>query len=453
MLTAREINYSCLYGVTHDIQTGQPIVREPKLLKVSIGAPKGKAILVYTQRTDTQGQVKWWIKVGTSKDAKDHSFNTRQEAEFAYQNLFQSAPETKYPRKLPFFTFTRPTAEGQMEPDWDAIEAHGPMPTEIDVVFMSDQPFEAAYAMWSATELRCKGNGVDSERLVRFIGEDKTATPEEKQIAEIALSLKAQRTVLLDNCWAKGCRFSQPYVANGKEYPSPCKPSGDLKFQLANKLRVGGTAYFHTSGFRSIQQIFSALQIFRTLTGRGDPSQGRLAGLPFRMVIRPYKTKHNGQPATQYGISLEFRAETVAQLRQKLLEESLNFYTIAAPPRQISTSEVMAADTSDVIDEGMDEAFAADDADDIPVAQAAQAAVMAAEFYADQPEEEQQPDEPAPVVNKAASATQANTESLRSRLTAAKLPPAQPVAQAVAPQPAAAPVMASSEPSKQKPFF
>ncbi len=42
------------------------------------------------------------------------------------------------PRKIGFFTFTRPAIQDGIEvfePDFEAIEAHGPTPTEIDIVF------------------------------------------------------------------------------------------------------------------------------------------------------------------------------------------------------------------------------------------------------------------------------------------------------------------------------
>lgn len=434
VMTETKIDYTRLYGVTHDISTAEPIVREPKLLKVSIGAPKGKAILVYTQPTDTTA-VKWWIRVGAGNAAKDQSFTTRKEAETAYRDLYEKAPELSYPRKLSFFTFSRPTADGFMEPDFDAIEAHGPMPTEIDVVFMSEEPFEASFAMWSATELRCKGNGVDAERLVRFMAEDKSATDDDKQLVKIAQATSLSRVIIQNACWSKDCRFSKPETRGTKEYPSPCKPSGDLKFQLANKLRVGGTAYFHTSGFRSIQQIFSSLQIFRTLTGRGDHRKGWLSGLPFRMVVRPYMTKHNGQAAKQYGIGLEFRADTVAQLKQKMLEQAFEFRETMGAPRQLPSSTIDPSETGDLIDEEIDE-----------ISEAAEASAIAAEFY---PESD---DSPAPQSGntQVAAATSAKTESLRERVKAAA-PMAAPAAPPVS-QPAEA-AATQTQPKKGELFF
>ncbi len=75
----------------------------------------------------------------------------------------------------------------------------------------------------------------------------------------------------------------------------------------------------HTTGYRSISQIFSSLYRLKTLTG------DRLAGIPLKMVLRPYRTNHNGQAATQYGISLEFRAEDVESLRRNLIDQAFSF--------------------------------------------------------------------------------------------------------------------------------
>ena len=52
-----------------------------------------------------------------------------------------------------------------------------------------------------------------------------------------------------------------------------CKPSGDLRFVLADFPRLGSVCRIHTSSYRSIRQIHSALEEIQTFTG------GRLAGI------------------------------------------------------------------------------------------------------------------------------------------------------------------------------
>ena len=71
----------------------------------------------------------------------------------------------------------------------------------------------------------------------------------------------------------------------------------------------GGTAVFDTTGWRSGSNLFSCMEQIRTITGRGNPEEGVVAGIPLRLVLRPYRTSHNGQPSTQYGVSLQLRAE------------------------------------------------------------------------------------------------------------------------------------------------
>ena len=76
---------------------------------------------------------------------------------------------------------------------------------------------------------------------------------------------------MVNGCWVCNCPYSKE--RDGK--PSPCKPSGDLRFQLSRNIpAVGSTALLHTSGYRSIIQIFSAVERIKELTG------GRIARNP-----------------------------------------------------------------------------------------------------------------------------------------------------------------------------
>lgn len=301
------------YGITH-MPGGAPIIREPKLLKVGIGVPKGVGIHAY------KAEGVWKIAVGTKRDnMKIHTATSRADAEKLYWDLRATAPQRQAPAKLPYFTFSQQHGDGTLVPDFDAIDAHGEMPQEIDIVFLSDTPLEASYAMWATAELRCKGDGMNAMRICTM------AHGEEKSFADQFAAAGEKYFPIVGGCATAGCPFT-------KGEPAPCKPSGDLKFQLANNLRVGGTAYFHTTGYRSISQLFSSLYLFRTLTGGGDAERGRIAGIPFKMVVRPYQTRHKGMVATQYGVSLEFRAETVQALRVKLIEQATQFRTLISMP-------------------------------------------------------------------------------------------------------------------------
>jgi hypothetical protein len=419
-----------MFGITHETD-GSLILREPRILKVGIGLPRGRALNCWIHNDG-----RWYFRIGVKgsdgklkfETATPRGLTTRAEAEAFYRDNYKKAELCNYPRKLSFFTFTRPVTSDDggevFEPDFEAIEAHGTMPTEIDIVFLDDNPFSGAYQMWSASELRCKGDGVNALRVLSM-----ASTPEEKALAGEAKAAGEKYFPIMAGCWTGGCPYSKEAVDDrGRPQPSPCKPGGDLKFQLARNIRVGGTAYFHTSGYRSISHIFSSLERIKTLTG------GRLAGIPLKMVLRPYKTKHNGQTAVQYGVGLEFRAEDIESLRKNLMEQAFKFRAAIAPQRHL-----LDAPAETVIDEG----------DETPIG----AQAIADEFYAAASEE----DEPSAAPNPAAAATEAKTAELAEKLAktrgsrpAAAAPPSEPPPTTPmpteAPPPASRRVMPEPEP-------
>lgn len=346
-----------LFGITHRVDDGTPIMRLPKLLKVSIGLPVGPAIKVWIGPTN-----EWHVSVGTGNAAKVSTFKTATEAEKFYWPARRSAPMVKYPSKINHFTFTKPVVENEREayvPDFPAIERHGATPRSVDIVFLDDDPLNGSYQMWSQTELKCKGDGIDAMRHVTIAD-----TEDEKESAKMAAANGEKYYAIKSGCWTCNCPYAKE-SAPGK--PSPCKPGGDLRFQLVSDLRVGGYSYFHTTGFRSIAQLFSCLEQIKALTG------GRLAGVPLQMVLRPYKTNHNGQAATQYGVHLQFRAESMAALRRNLIEQAIAF-RIAA----IGEEKALPAAESKMI-EGPAESAGIEEGEDAPMS----AGAMVAEFYPD----------------------------------------------------------------------
>lgn len=413
-----------LFGITHET-TGELIIREPKILKVGIGLPKGPAIDVWIAPDK-----RWKVRLGAGPDAKTATFAARADAEAKFFEALPKAPSVNYPRKIGYFTFSHPTiidGREQFVPDFGAIEAHGPTPTEIDIILLDDNPFAgAAYQMWSSSELLCKGDGMNAMRVIKL------ATDAELDLAR-AYADAGERTFPIDNCWTGTCPYSKETMKNGKPQPSACKPGGDLKFQVANNIRVGGTAYFHTTGYRSISSIFSSLYRIRTLTG------GRLSGIPLKMVLRPFKTNHNGQPATQYAVALEFRAPDVATLRHKLLEAVFSVHEAAGiAPRGL------VAPAARMIDAPAEPTEEVDD-DEMPIS----AEAMTAEFYPDEAEEETNTDA-AITAPTAATATQEKTAGLADKLkaSAGRTRGTAPVA---APDPAPpVPTPAASEPPTRR---
>jgi hypothetical protein len=407
-----------MFGLTHDID-GAVIIREPRILKVGIGLPRGRALNVWIHNDG-----KWYFRVG-NKGADNRlkfetvpkgGLETRAEAERFYRENYTNVDLCNYPRKLGFFTFTRPVIDDSgtevFEPDFDAIEAHGVTPTAIDIVFLDDNPFDGAYQMWSSSECRCKGDGINALRVLSM-----AANPEEKKLADEAKKAGEKYFPIIGGCWTNGCSYSKETTEGTRTVSSLCKPGADLKFQLARNIRVGGTAYFHTSGMRSITQTHSSLERIKSLTN------GRLAGIPLKMVLRPYKTNHNGQAATQYGVSLEFRAEDIESLRKNLMEQAWKFRQVVEPGQRR------------LLDAPAVESVIEDDDDSTISAQA-----MADEFYADESGSAEDPP-PVNTGNTAATATDAKTADLAEKLKA----------KASAPRKTAAPEPAPATPTQAAP--
>lgn len=360
-----------MVGLTHN-EAGEPIVRAPRTLKVGIGIPKGRGIRAYIHPSG-----EWYIVKAAFENSKlkevSHKFKVRAEAEAFFHAEKDTAPVVGYPRKLTYFTFSRPviTKEGGelYEPDFDAIEAAGPVPTEIKVVFMSAEPFEGAYQMWSATELKCRGDGIDAMRSVGM--------EPNNPLAQRAKESGLRVFPVEGSCWTKGC----PYA--NKE----CKVGSSINFQLARSVRVGGTAFFHTTGFRSTKDVFSSLEEIKTIvmmaTGRS------IIGIPMSMKLRPYITKPDGKSAaTQYAVRIELDAMEIGKLQSRLLSQSI----------QAQTLQIAAAPDAEVVEAGDD---------DMPMS----AQAMVDEFYPDEDVQEAVPTPPP-----AATATQSAQADIAKQL-------------------------------------
>ena len=130
-----------LYGLTHDPANKKPLTRQVRMLKVGIGYAKGPAIHVYIDR-----EMKWVVEEGTGKNVSRKKFETVVKAKEYYtdrRKIMQadidrckgqkegSQFERKYPGKFPYFSFSRTGIDGSFWPDFEAIERHGSMPTEI----------------------------------------------------------------------------------------------------------------------------------------------------------------------------------------------------------------------------------------------------------------------------------------------------------------------------------
>ncbi|MDE3181720.1 MAG: hypothetical protein KGM47_18905, partial [Acidobacteriota bacterium] len=168
--------------------------------------------------------------------------------------------DRNYPTKLDHFVFLckkRTTKGVEWEPDPKLTEHYGKDCREIRIVLIDDDMeniFPTSYAWWTAVERKCWGGGTSATRRTSEKPAGQPWTP----------------------C-GNGC----PELASGL-----CKPSGDLRFVLADFPRLGSVCRIHTTSYRSIRQIYSALQEIQSFTW------GRLAGLTAKLVVRPEETAY-----------------------------------------------------------------------------------------------------------------------------------------------------------------
>lgn len=376
-----------MYGLLHNLD-GSRINRQVRSMKVGFGVPTGKDIHVWIN-----DKKKWCIETGNYDGSKRSSVlttcDTKEQAKLKYAELRRSAPERKYPRKFPYFTFLRLHVDGTFVPEFDAIEQHGPTPSEIDIVFLKDDPLDSSFQWWTAAELKCEGDGLTARRRLYL-----AKTTEEKQAAKEATERGERFFPIVDGCFAMGCAYARG------DKPS-CKPHGRLHFQLLKSPRIGGTCTYDTTGFRSIEQMDSCLQDIRRGTGRGEPESGFAAGIPLKFVLRPYKTSYNGQPSVQYAVSMEFRGTEAVEMVRELKQHAQEFreaMQIGMAPLQLTAGGVPV-----VIDD-----------EDFPD-QESEGAALTAEFYGEFQGQEQEEgvkgpkENPFVVTDKGAATTQSAT--------------------------------------------
>lgn len=164
---------------------------------------------------------------------------------------------------------------------------------EIPVRLPYDDPtlnFNTSYAYYDSAACKCRGDG---ETALTSIGEVIECDPE--------------------NC---------PNVKSKK-----CKPNGVLSVILDDAPRVGGVYKFRTTGWNSINNIYSSMEFIRGLTN------GMLAGLPLLLTLTPKHTTIPGKntPTTIYMVNLEYRGslqDMVDAIKQTMSTRALMQYSI-----------------------------------------------------------------------------------------------------------------------------
>lgn len=386
-----------LFGITYDKKTKAPLIRISKVMKVGIGISKGRAVHVFMHNGD------WVIRFGTwektaGKDklvmkavyrgnsvireagVEMRLSNERRDVEAWYHAHKQEAAISNRPQKLPHFAFYRKsTVEEQghivevFEPDFEAIEAHGDAPKRIPMCLTTDAPLQQEMAMYSATELKCHGDGIAAERAISM-GSAKDAFWSEAKAA-------GDKMFVYGPC-GEGC----PYAF--KE----CKPHTTLQLQLTNAWRLGSTAYFTSTGIVTASRLFSSLTEIADFLHRRNLS---ICGIPVDLVLNSFRANHDGKASAQPYVSLELRAPGRQALEQILAEN-------AWIPARLS-QELLAAP---VMEEGV-------------VYETEALPALIAEFS--EPEFDDEPADVAP--SQAAAATDVRTEELGKALANARKQP------------------------------
>lgn len=334
-----------IYGLTHD-DSGRPISRLAKAVKVGFGYPRGAAVHVFIDRTG-----EWVVESGAGKEAKQQRCATMAEAQTAYGQARQSAGERKYPAKLPYWTFQRVAANAELFPDWHAIGLHGSKPTEVPIVFGEQEPLHQRMEWWTAAELKCEGDGKNARRRCS------AARGPEQQAAAKAASGRGEQWFPITG----GCGHGRCPEASGDK-PS-CKPHSRLTFLLAKAPSLGTVCTYDSTGYRTAVWLASPLEQVRQITG------GRLAGVAMRLKLQAYKTSFGGKPSVQIGATLYMPEADILELVRRARQQADEFAArqIEAPPREIEAPGAIEAEA----------------AADPRLSEAEEAALLTGEFYVD----------------------------------------------------------------------
>ncbi len=207
--------------------------------------------------------------------------------------------DRNHPTKLDHFVFLRKKKAAnkvEWEPDPNLTQHYGEQCRELHIILIDDDienVFPSSYAWWTATERKCWGDGASATRR----------TPEKPG----------------GQPWTQ-CGNGCPELGSGQ-----CKPSGDLRFVLADFPRLGSVCRIHTCSYLSIRQIHSALQEIQTFTG------GRLGGITAKLTVRPEEATYfdrkekRKKTASIWALSLEVEGDDMRKLIANLTENARLF--------------------------------------------------------------------------------------------------------------------------------
>jgi len=207
--------------------------------------------------------------------------------------------DCNHPTKLDHFVFLRKKKSAnrvEWEADPELTRHYGEQCRELHIMLIDDDienVFPSSYAWWTAIERKCWGDGVTATRRT---AEKPGGQP-----------------------WTT-CGSGCPELSSGQ-----CKPSGDLRFVLADFPRLGSVCRIHTCSYRSIRQIHSALEEIQTFTG------GRLAGITAKLTVRPEEATYfdrkekRKKTSSIWALSLEVEGDDMRKLIANLTENARLF--------------------------------------------------------------------------------------------------------------------------------
>lgn len=332
------IDRTVCYGLSHNLD-GTPRTRTIRQLKVAIGIPTGPAVHVWIDMAQ-KWVVEYGVRDGETAKLKFErkEFAAMEDARKFYMEKRKVVPQRSYPGKLPYFTFQKIGMTGDFWPDWATIQRCGPLPTEIDIVFLDDAPLEQSYQWWTASQLNCEGNGIDGRRRVGV----ETKRPEDEEASKSAKERGEKWFPIVKGCHTQGCVF-------GAGENAVCGPHSRLRFQLAQSPVLGADCVFDTSGWQSGGALATGIRKLREITGRGDANAGVVAMIPMKLALMPYRTRMpNGKPALQYFVSLRVPAEGAAALFRRVQGQADEFRQLMTAQPQIAAPEPSEALTEDI---------------------------------------------------------------------------------------------------------
>lgn len=362
-----------VYGVTHSAETGALEARVPRATKVSIGKPKDSGLHVYMATTGANRDLVFVLEIGRGqKDPEVRKYPVADigllKRDYAALMKDPSVVKRNRPEKLAYFTFSKDAGDGTYIADIDCIQKHGIKPREIDIIITEDGALGAGYEFWTASKLKCFGDGRNGWRSVNF-----TANKDDEAAAHAAIAAGKKWFPIIDGCFTRGCEYAQTAKnRNGKDVKQ-CGLSGSLAFQLVNDIRLGAKAEINTTSGRSIRQLMASLVELATFTGGGDSERGTVRGIPLVMSVGQFKTNHNNIPGIAYALRLEFRAESVEAIQQKIMHAAKTFggmmpMIAESPAKQIAAPAVaqIAAPAEEVMEaaEVVDPRHGVDERDD-----------------------------------------------------------------------------------------